>query len=457
MSITTAQSGIRAAQQAFGVAVENIVSGQNVGGKSATVDFSAAVTSGSAGGGNSYSPGAVNTIVTRNVAEQGILKTTGVATHIAITGVNGFVITKNSLTPGEGQFGLKRGGAFNRNQQGYLEDKGVYLMGWPVGANGNVRPGINKEVLDDLVPIQVNQVAGVVRPTTEIEFSGNLSSGTATDVGQTFQKTQRIFDSMGTPHDVIFKFTRLAAGPNADNQIQYETEITVNGGIVKRNNAAGDPIDDTGNKMIVTFNQNGQFNLCDYGQAATEADVPPKLYFEWADPDINSSPLTVDFKLGRGLGLTAPNWAGAPDQNVESSLTAYDGPSLITYSQQDGLGYGRFENVRIEEDGTVSALFSNGRSVAIARLAMGTVESPNDLEFVTGNIFYETRRSGSIVLGEAGQNGLGKIKAGALEGSTVSLDQEFGRLMELKIYHQGCLMSMKQGDRMAEELIQVMK
>jgi flagellar hook protein FlgE len=88
---------------------------------------------------------------------------------------------------------------------------------------------------------------------------------------------------------------------------------------------------------------------------------------------------------------------------------------------------------------------------------MGTVASPNDLEFVTGNIFYETRKSGSIVLGEAGQNGLGKIKAGALESSTVSLDQEFGRIMELKIYHQGCLMSMKQADRMAEELMSIMK
>lgn len=152
MSITTAQSGIKAAQIGFGVAVENIVSGQNVGGKAATVDFSASVTSSSSG---TYSPGAVSTLVTRNVSEQGILKTTGVATHIAMTGVNGFVVTKNSL--GEvGQFGLKRGGAFSRNQQGYLEDKGAFLMGWPVDPRGNIKSGINKEVLDGLVPIQVN-------------------------------------------------------------------------------------------------------------------------------------------------------------------------------------------------------------------------------------------------------------------------------------------------------------
>ena len=170
MSIVTAQSGVKAAQVAMGVSVENVVSAQNVGGKSASVDFSAVVTSNTSG---SYSPGAVSTLVSRNVSEQGILKSTGVATHIAISGVNGFVVTKNSTTVGEGQFGLKRGGAFNRNQQGYLEDKGTFLMGWPVGTNGAIKAGVNQEVVEDLIPIQVNQVAGVVRPTTEIEFSGN--------------------------------------------------------------------------------------------------------------------------------------------------------------------------------------------------------------------------------------------------------------------------------------------
>lgn len=453
MSIVTAQSGVKAAQVAMGVAVENVVSAQNVGGKAAAVDFSATVTSSTSG---TYSPGAVSTIVSRNVSEQGILKTTGIATHIAITGVNGFVITKNSLSQGDGQFGLKRGGAFSRNQQGYLEDKGVYLMGWPVGANGAIKPGINKEVLDDLVPIQVNQVAGVVRQTTEVEFSGNLSSGAATPVGGSFTKTQRIFDSMGTPHNLIFKFTRLPAGADSDNQIQYSTEVTLDGGSVKRADASGSAIDSTGTPMIVTFNQSGQMNLCDYGQA-TEANTPPVLYVEWTDTEINSSPLSVNFNLGRGKGATPTTWTGTPEPLAEGNLTSYDGSSLITYSQQDGLGYGRFENIRIEEDGTVSALFSNGRSVAIARLAMGTVASPNDLEFVTGNIFYETRKSGSIVLGQAGENGLGKIKSGALESSTVSLDQEFGKIMELKIYHQGCLMGMKQADRLAEELMQIMK
>lgn len=451
MSVVTAQSGVKAAQVAMGVSVENVVSAQNVGGKAAAVDFSAVVTSNASG---SYSPGAVSTLVSRNVSEQGILKTTGVATHIAISGANGFVVTKNSTALGEGQFGLKRGGAFNRNSQGFLEDKGVYLMGWPVDANGRIKAGVNQEILDDLVPIQVNQVAGVVRPTTEVELSGNISSGVA--IGNSdFKRTQQVYDSLGTAHSLILKFTRIA-GTNPDNTIQYSVDITIDGGTVKRNDTAGSLMDTTGAPMIVSFNNKGEINLFDLGQP-TESDMPPKLHIDWTDTSITSSSMDITLKLGRGKGKSASTWTGTPDPQAQGKLTALSGPSLITYSQQDGLGYGRFENIRIEDDGIVSALFSNGRSIAISKLAMGTVASPNDLEFATGNIFYETRKSGSIVLGEAGENGLGKIKSGALESSTVSLDEEFGKIMELKIYHQGCLMSMKQSDRMSEELMQIMK
>lgn len=293
-----------------------------------------------------------------------------------------------------------------------------------------------------------------MRATTEVEFSGNLSSGSGLAVGEAFTKTQRIYDSMGTPHNLVFKFTRLANGPNQDNQIQYSTEINVDGGIVKRAGGGGVAIDNT-NPMIMTFNQQGKLNLMDYGQP-TESAQSPHLSVEWNGGN-GAAPLQINLKLGKGLGRTSSGGGVTPDPTAEGNLTAFDGPSSITYGQQDGLGYGRFETVRIEEDGIVSALFSNGRSVAIAKLAIGTVASPNDLDFATGNLYYETRKSGSIILGEAGQNGLGKIQSGALESSTVSLDQEFGKIMELKIYHQGCLMSMKQADRMSEELIQVMK
>lgn len=457
MSITTAQSGVQAAQTAFSVEVENVVSGQNTGGKAASVDFSAAVTSAPSGG---YSPGAVNTAVSRNVSAQGIIKSTGIATHIAVTGVNGFVITKDSTEANMGQFGLKRGGAFNRNNDGFLEDKGTYLMGWPVNANGEIQAGINKEVLDDLVPIQVNQVAGVVRATSQIEFGGNLSSGEGTPVGGTFTKTQRIYDSMGTAHNLKFEFTRLdpaAYTTSDDNKVAYSLQITVDGGEVRRQGDAA-TIDGGGQPMIVTFNDKGQLNLFDYNQA-TESATSPKLDITWTDASISAADLEIDLNLGTGKGAGALVNAATiiANPNAEGNMTAYDGPSLSTYQKQDGLGYGRFENIRIEDDGTVSALFSNGRSVSIAKLAMGTVPSPNDLEFATGNTYFETRRSGSIVLGEAGENGIGAIKSASLESSTVSLDKSFSRIMELKIYHQGCLMTMKQADRMSEELIQIMK
>jgi hypothetical protein len=122
-------------------------------------------------------------------------------------------------------------------------------------------------------------------------------------IGGYFTKIQRIYDGVGTPHELIFTFTRLPAGADADNQIQYGTSITVNGVTVKRNDAAGAPIDSTGASMIMTFNKKGHFNLCDYGQP-TESNVAPKLHIDWTDPAINGASLDIDLKLGRGKGAT---------------------------------------------------------------------------------------------------------------------------------------------------------
>lgn len=482
MSISTAQSGIKAAQVGFGASVENIVSGQNIGGKAVMTDFSSIVTTSP---GGTFSPGAISTTTYRNVAEQGIIKTTGIGTHLAIAGVNGFAVVKNSYEANTGMIGMKRGGAFNRNLLGYLEDKGQYLMGWPVDTDGTIPVTVNTEVADSLIPIQVNQIAGVVRKTTKIEFRGNMSCGTDTAPGDSFTKTQRIYDVKGTPHNVIFQYKRLSdSTTDSNNQVKYAMTATVEGGSIDLVNADSSVVgtispdtafqaimDDKTNKdvanhataYIVTFDQSGNVNAffdpgtyADGAGAGAFTTKPKNIHISWPGTVNETLDIQLDFGEGKGAYGTGSSLAYT-NANAEGKLTSFDGASLITFSDQNGLGYGRFENIRIDSDGLVNALFSNGRSVPIAKIAMASVPSPNDLDFASGNVFYETRTSGTMVLGQAGQNGLGDLKSGSLEGSTVALDDEFGKIMELKLYYQGCLMTMKQADNMASELISVMK
>jgi hypothetical protein len=156
----------------------------------------------------------------------------------------------------------------------------------------------------------------ILGTTTNIEMKGNVYE---TEVGFTYSKTIRMFrDSI--PYDLKFKFVRLPNGSNPDNQKQYALEFSAIDDysthcIVKRNNAAGTEISDAGQKIIITFNERGQFNLCDYGQP-TESDVAPNLYIVWDDDRIPPTKFTLD--IGRGKGQSPTHWKGTPDPAAQS-------------------------------------------------------------------------------------------------------------------------------------------
>ncbi len=242
--------------------------------------------------------------------------------------------------------------------------------------------------------------SAVVCPTTVVQLSGNLSSGSSMPVSGTFTKIQRIFDSMGTPHNMIFKFTRLPSGQDPNNHVQYSIELTVDGGSVKRTDASGAVIDSTGIPMIVTFNSSGALNLCDF-ECATESNVPPQLYVEWTDPSINSAPVKIDLMWGRGKGASPTIWTGKPEPIAEANLTAYDGNSVITYSQQDGLGMGKYEGLRVSDHGEVSVNYSNGHTQNVGRLVFARIPKSQGLE-VVGASYRITAASGMPTLSPSG-------------------------------------------------------
>lgn len=222
-----------------------------------------------------------------------------------------------------------------------------------------------------------------------------------------FQKTQRVFDSLNNAHDVIFKFTRLPAGIDADNKIQYSVSITVNGGSVKRFDAIGSVIDTADAPMIVTFNDKGRLNLFDYGQP-TESDTPPSLHIEWTDPKITAAELNLILKLGKGKGKSPTSWVGTSERLAEGKLTSYNGNSLITYSSQDGLGIGSYEKVTVNPLGEISANYNNESSLSVGRLAFATVPNPAGLGW-TGKGYRVTQSSGFPIVTTGGKFGWGSL------------------------------------------------
>jgi flagellar basal-body rod protein FlgG len=81
--------------------------------------------------------------------------------------------------------------------------------------------------------------------------------------------------------------------------------------------------------------------------------------------------------------------------------------------------------VTIGSDGTVSAMIAGDPAPQV----LGSLEiidfvNPGGLEATGGNLFLETGSSGAPVTGIPGQNGMGEIVQGTLEGSNVNIVEE---------------------------------
>lgn len=88
------------------------------------------------------------------------------------------------------------------------------------------------------------------------------------------------------------------------------------------------------------------------------------------------------------------------------------------------------ELFEISTDGTFYASYANGERVAIARIPIATVISPNNLTVETGNVYRPSDDSGDVQVGFPNEGGRGGVVSGALEESTVDLATELTTVIE---------------------------
>lgn len=81
--------------------------------------------------------------------------------------------------------------------------------------------------------------------------------------------------------------------------------------------------------------------------------------------------------------------------------------------------------ITIERDGTVKALQPGDvQPVEIGRLQLANFVNPTGLKSLGSGLMGETEASGRAILGEPGQDGLGALSQGMLEGSNVEVVEE---------------------------------
>jgi flagellar hook protein FlgE len=114
------------------------------------------------------------------------------------------------------------------------------------------------------------------------------------------------------------------------------------------------------------------------------------------------TPLNFDFDFSALSGLAAPS-------------------SNINESQQDGSAPGVLTSYIIGEDGLITGVFSNGVTRDLGQIRLARFANPAGLEQLGENLFFPGLNSGLPIEGNPNENGLGAIKAGALELSNTDI------------------------------------
>ncbi|EIU4051218.1 flagellar hook protein FlgE [Campylobacter coli] len=171
----------------------------------------------------------------------------------------------------------------------------------------------------------------------------------------------------------------------------------------------------------------------------------------------NYTPRTINF---------SPNNGAAPNQQIKLSfgtsgsndgLVSSNSASTLTGQATDGYTSGNLkpDAIRVDDKGNILGEFTNGKTFAVAKIAMASVANNSGLEEIGGNLFKVTANSGNIVVGEAGTGGRGEMRTAALEMSNVDLSRSLTELIIIQRGYQANSKTISTSDQMLQTLIQL--
>ncbi|GAA3227552.1 flagellar hook protein FlgE [Oerskovia jenensis] len=111
------------------------------------------------------------------------------------------------------------------------------------------------------------------------------------------------------------------------------------------------------------------------------------------------------------------------------TVTSYAGLSNIAVSAKDGAAAGALTSYSVSGNGSIVGTYSNGKTAVLGQVALATFTNMGGLEKAGGSTYAATQYSGDVLVGGAGDQGMGSIQAGYLEMSNVDLSQEFTNLI----------------------------
>jgi flagellar hook protein FlgE len=136
-----------------------------------------------------------------------------------------------------------------------------------------------------------------------------------------------------------------------------------------------------------------------------------------------------------------------------NAVTQFAEKSSTKAVTQDGYPMGYLESFKIDQNGEIVGVYSNGTNRAIGQVALASFTNPGGLEKAGENTYVVSNNSGDPRVDPAGVAGKGKIIAGTLEMSNVDLAEQFTDMIVTQRGFQANSRTITTADQMLQELL----
>ncbi len=209
--------------------------------------------------------------------------------------------------------------------------------------------------------------------------------GTGPDTATT---SIEVFDQAGKSHSVTFDYTR-----QDDGSWSVAASIPASEGTVLSPAVTG-----------LKFNDNGSI-----------ASLP------------SSSSVSIQFS-GQSAPQNVSLGFGTP--GLFDGVTQLGGGASVFANNQNGFGVGELSNMSVNGNGDVQGFYTNGQIRVLGSVGVANFVNDTGLREVGNNLWAETPNSGVRTVSQGAQGKAGQVVGGSLEGSNVTIAEEFVNLIE---------------------------
>jgi flagellar hook protein FlgE len=420
-SLYTGVSGMTAQGEALGVISDNIANANTIGFKASRAEFQDIISKNLKGilGGNQIGRGvkigAVNPILA-----QGNVDATEKVTDLAVSG-DGYFKVKGA----DGD-SFTRDGSLHFDKEGYLvTNDNQRVQGFQADEKGNI--------LNKMADIKFPRALIPAKGSTEIKLDLNLDSRMeATKKFDTkdpystshYSTGVEMYDSQGNKHLLSMFFNKTADREWSFNGLVDGKEVTGGEEGSLSRVCEGKLVFTVDGKLESQEVTNSSFNF----KGGAFQDQKIKMNFGDAIKD-----------GGKGLD-------GSKQYGKNSDLISW---------RQDGAAAGTITSLSFNDEGNLTAIYSNGQAADLAQIALAKFENPEALFKVGNNRLKESRDSGGASMGAPGASGRGKLFAKSLERSTVDLATEFVNMIQNQRGFQANAKTITTTDELLNEVIQL--